>query len=84
MAFEGLDGAFGIVASVDVGRGEFASASIAADGGFELVGCLIVEDVPVYMNDLGVFPTLMYVLVGFDEGFAGFHALHVNVVSRPP
>ena len=72
MAFEGLDGTFGIVALVDVGRGEFDGASIAADGGFELARCLIVEDVPVYVNDLGVFPTLMYVLVGFDEivGFA--------------
>ena len=67
MAFEGLDGAFGIVALVDVGRGEFDGASVAADGGFELAKCLIVEDVPVYVNDLGVFPTLMDVLVGFDE-----------------
>ena len=45
MAFEGLDGVFGIVASVDVGRGEFDGASIAADGSFELARCLIVEDV---------------------------------------
>ena len=83
MAFEGLDGAFGIVASVDVGRGEFDSAPVAADGGFELARCLIVEDVPIYVNDLGVCPTLMYVLVGFDEtvGFAGFHALGVDVVA---
>jgi hypothetical protein len=35
---------FSIVASVNVGRGEFDCASIAADGGFELAGCLIVED----------------------------------------
>ena len=67
MAFEGLDGAFGIVASVYVGRGEFNSAPVAADGSFELARCLIVEDVPVYVTDLGVFPTLMDVLVGFDE-----------------
>ena len=35
------------------------------------------------MNDLGVFPTLVNVLVGFDEivGFARFHALRVDVVS---
>ena len=83
MAFEGLDGAFGIVASVYIGRGEFDGASIAADGGFELARCLIVKDVPVYVNDLGVFPTLMYFLGGFDEivGFAGFHALDVDVVA---
>ena len=83
MALEGLDGAFGIVASVDVGRGEFDGASVAADGGFELSRCLIVEDVPVYVNDLGVFPTLVNVLVGFDEivGFARFHAFRVDVVS---
>ena len=83
MAFESLNGAFGIVASVDVGRGEFDDAPVAADGGFELARCLIVKDVPVYVNDLGVCPTLMYVLVGFDEivGFAGFHALSVDVVS---
>ena len=83
MAFEGLDGAFGIVASVDVRRGEFDGASVAADGGFELARCLIVEDVPIYVNDLGVCPPLMYVLVGFDEitCFAGFHALDVDVVA---
>ena len=83
MAFESLDGAFGIVAAVDVGRGEFDGASIAADGGFELARCLIVKDVPVYVNDLGLCPKLMYVLVGFDEivGFAGFHALGVDVVA---
>ena len=83
MVLESLDGAFGIVAAVDVGRGEFDSASVAADSGFEIARCLIVEDVPVYVNDLGVCPTLMYVLVGFDEivGFAGFHALGVDVVA---
>ena len=83
MAFESLDGAFGIVASVDVGRGEFDGASIAADGGFEFARCLIVKDVPVHINDLGVFPTLVNVLVGFDEivGFARFHAFRIDVVS---
>ena len=83
MALKSLDGAFGIVASVDVGRGEFDGASVAADGGFELARCLIVEDVPVYVNDLGVFPTLVNVLVGFDEivGFARFHALGVDVIA---
>ena len=83
MAFEGLDGAFGIVASVDVGRGEFDSAPVAADGGFELAMCLIVEDMPVDGNDLGVFPSLVNVLVGFDEigGFARFHALSVDVIA---
>ncbi len=83
MAFESLDGAFGIVALVDVGRGEFDCASVAADGGFELARCLIVEDLPVYVNDLGVFSTLVNVLVGFDEiiGFAKFHAFRVDVVS---
>ena len=54
MAFEGLDGAFGIVASVYVGRGEFDGAPIAADSSLELARCLVVEDVPVYINDLGV------------------------------
>ena len=67
MAFEGLDGAFGIVALVNVRRGEFNGATIAADGGFELARCLIVKDMPVYVNDLGVFPMLVNVLVGFDE-----------------
>ena len=83
MAFESLDGAFSIVASVDVGRGEFDGASVAADGSFELARCLIVEDMPVYVNDLGVFPTLVNILVGFDEivGFARFHAFRVDVVS---
>ena len=83
MAFEGLDGAFGIVALVDVERGEFNGASVAADGGFKLTRCLIVEDMPVYVNDLGVFPSLMNVLVGLYEivGFAGFHAFGVDVVS---
>lgn len=72
MALESLDGAFGIVASVNVRRGEFDGASITADGGFELARCLVVEDVPVYVNDLGFMPALMYCLVGFDEivGFA--------------
>ena len=66
-----------------LGGGEFDGASVAADGGFELARCLVVEDVPVYVNDLGVFPTLVNVLVGFDEivGFARFHALCVDVVS---
>ena len=83
MAFESLDGAFDIVAAVDVGRGEFDDASIASDGGFEFARCLIVEDVPVHVNDLGVFPTLVNVLVGFDEivGFAKFQAFRVDVVS---
>ena len=51
---------------------EFNGATIAADGGFELVRCLVVEDMPVDVNDLGVVPALMYGLVGFDEiiGFA--------------
>ena len=72
MALKGLYGTFGIVALVNVRRGEFDSATIAADGGFELARCLIVEDVPVDVNDLGVVPVLMYGLVGFDEitGFA--------------
>ena len=67
MALKSLDGTFGIVALVNVGRREFDGASIVADGGFELARCLIVEDVPVYVNDLGVMPALMYGLVGFDE-----------------
>ncbi len=72
MAFKGLDGAFIIVLSVDIRRVEFDSSTIAVDGGFELTRCLIVEDVPVDVNDLGVTPALMYGLVGFDEivGFA--------------
>ena len=51
---------------------EFDSAPVAADGGFELARCLVVEDVLVDVNDLGVLPVLMYGLVGFDEitGFA--------------
>ncbi len=47
MAFESLDGAFRIVALVNVGRGEFDGTSIAEDGGFELARRLIVENVPV-------------------------------------
>ena len=72
MAFKSLDGPFDIVVMVNVRRGEFDSATIAADGGFELVRCLIVEDIPVDVYGLGVLPSLMYVLVGFDEiiGFA--------------
>ena len=83
MAFECLDGAFSIVVLVNVGRGEFDCASIAADGGFELTGRLIVEDVPVDVYDMGVFPALVDVLVGFDEivGSLEFHALSINVVS---
>ncbi len=60
MVFKGLDGAFGIFLLVDIRRGEFDSATIAADGGFELTRCLIVEDVPVDVNDLGVVPVLKY------------------------
>ena len=52
---------------MNVRRGEFDSATVAADGGFELAGCLVVEDVPVDVNDLGVVPALMYGLVGFDH-----------------
>ena len=72
MALEGLDGTFGIVSLVNVRRGEFNGAIVTADDGFELARCLIVKDVPVYVNDLGVVPALMYGLVGFDEiiGFA--------------
>ena len=57
---------------VDVRRGEFNGATVAADGGFKLARCLIVEDVSVDVNDLGVAPALMYGLVGFGEiiGFA--------------
>ena len=71
------------VALVHVGRREFECASIAADGSFELVGCLIVKDVPVYVYDLEVFPALVDSLVGFDEvvGLPGFHAFSVNVVA---
>ena len=47
MALKCLDGLLGIVALVNVRRDEFDGASIAADGGFELARCLIVEDVPV-------------------------------------
>ena len=52
-------------------------------GGFELAGHLIVEDVPVDVYELGVFPVLVDVLVGFDEiiGSLGFHALSIDVVS---
>ena len=83
MALESLDGAFSIVASVHVGWREFDSASIAADGSFELAGCLIVEDVPVCVYDLGVFPALVDSLVGFGEvvGLLGFHAFSVDVVA---
>jgi hypothetical protein len=72
MALDSLDGIFGIVVLVNVMRGEFNSATVAADGGFELTRCLIVKDVPVDVNDLGVLPALIYGLVGFDEiiGFA--------------
>ena len=62
-----LDGTFGIVASVNVRRGKFDGAPVDADGGFELARCLVVEDVPVDVNDLGVVPALMYGLVGFDH-----------------
>lgn len=83
MAFESLDGAFGIVASVNVGRREFDGASVVADSGFELAGCLIVEDVPVYVYDLGVAPTLVDSLVGFDEVICstGFYAFSIDVVT---
>ena len=67
MAFKGLDGVFGIISSVDVGRGKFESVTIAADGGFELASCLVVENMPIDMNDLGVASVLIYGLVGFDE-----------------
>jgi hypothetical protein len=68
---------------VNVRRGEFDGASIAVDGGFELARCLIVEDVPVDVNDLGVFPLLVNVLVSFDEigGFARFHGLSINAIA---
>ena len=36
MALKGLDGMFGIVALVNVRRGEFNGATIAADGGFDV------------------------------------------------
>jgi hypothetical protein len=83
MALKSLDGSLGIVALVNVRRGEFDGASIAAYGGFQLAMCLIVEDMSVDVNDLGVFPLLVNVLVGFDEisGFARFHALGVNVIA---
>ena len=83
MALKCLDGSLGIVASVNVRRGEFDGATIAADGGFELVRCLVVEDMPVDLSDLGVFPSLVNVLVGFDEigGFARFHPLSVDVIA---
>ena len=60
MDCKGLDGTFSIVLLVDIRRGEIDGATIAADGSFELARCLIVEDVPVDVNDLGVFPELMY------------------------
>ena len=83
MALKCLDGLLSIVVSVNVRRGEFDGASIAADGSVELARCLIVEDLPVDLNDLGVFPSLVNVLVGFDEigGFARFHALGVDVIA---
>ena len=52
VALQGLDGAFGIVASENVRRGEFDGGTVAANGGYELARCLIVEDVPVDVNDL--------------------------------
>ena len=83
MAHKCLDGLLGIVVLVNVRRGEFDCASIAADGSFELARCLIVEDMTVCVNDLGVFPSLVNVLVGFDEigSFARFHALGVDVIA---
>jgi hypothetical protein len=83
MALKYLDGLLSIVASVNVRRDEFDGASIAADGGFELARCLIVEDMPVDVNDLGVCPLLVNVLVGFDEigGFARFYALGIDVIA---
>ncbi len=41
MALKGLHGTFGFVASMNIRRGEFNSATIAANGGFELARCLI-------------------------------------------
>lgn len=35
--------------------------------GCEFSRCLIVEDVPIDVDDLGVFPLLMYGLICFDE-----------------
>jgi hypothetical protein len=39
--------------------------------------------VSVDVNDLGVFPLLVNVLVGFDEisGFVRFHALGIDVIA---
>ncbi len=83
MVHEGLDGVFGIVVSVNDRRGEFNGAPVTADGGFELVRCLVVKDVPDYVNDLGLMPALIYGLVGFDEiiSFVCFHALVIDVIA---
>ena len=63
MIFKSLDS--------NVGWGEFNSAAIAAYGGFEFMQSLIVEEVPIYTDDLRVFLGLVDCLVGFDE-IAGF------------
>ncbi len=72
MTFESLDSEFCIVISMDVRRGEFNGAHITAYGGFEFVWSLIVSNMPIYADDMRVFPALVDGLVGFDEivGFA--------------
>ena len=67
MALESLYGAVCIVTLVEVWWGEFNSAAIARYSGVEFTLCVIVEDVPIDMNYLGVFPVLVDGLVGFDE-----------------
>ena len=52
MSLKSLDVMFCIVTSMYVGWGEFGSATIAADGCFELAWSFIVKDVPIDTNDL--------------------------------
>ncbi len=83
MTFEHLDSAFCNVMSMDVKWGEFNGATIAAYYGFEFVQSLIVEDVPIYDDDLRVFPVLVDGLVGFNEIIGCECFIHLVLMQLP-
>jgi hypothetical protein len=67
MAFEGMDGSFGIVASMNVKWGESNCAAVCSYCCFQVLWSLIVEDIPVYMDDMRVFPTLVDSAISCDK-----------------